>query len=112
MALRAGRMRHTITLQRRGTTKDGVGQQVETWTNLGKVVASIEPVRGREYFTASGENSDVTHDIRCRGRSDIAPKPYDRVSFGSRLFNIKSVIDVSERGSEWQLMCVELLSTT
>lgn len=108
----AGRMRHTVTLQRRSTTKDGVGQQVDTWTALGKVVASIEPVRGREYFTASGENSDVTHDIRCRARSDIAPKPFDRVLFGSRTFNIKSVIDVSEVGREWQLMVVELLSTT
>jgi SPP1 family predicted phage head-tail adaptor len=107
-----GRMRHTVTLQTRSTTKDAVGQQVDTWTTLGKVIASIDPVRGTEYFTASGENSDVTHKIVCRARNDITPRPYDRAVFGSRTFNIKAILDIAETGRYWEMMAVELLSTT
>jgi len=105
-------MRHSVTLQRRATTKDAMGQQVNTWTDLGTLIASVEPVRGREYLGASGEHSDVTHRINTRARPDFSPQPRDRLAFGSRYFNIKSVFDISERGREWEMMCVEEISTT
>lgn len=111
MVLRAGRMRHTLTLQRRATTKDAMGQQVNTWTDVGTYVASVEPVRGREYLGASGEHSDVTHRIFTRARSDMSPKPYDRFAFGSRYFNVKSVMDLAERGDQLEIMVVEEIST-
>lgn len=110
--MKPGRMVHLITMQRQATTVDAYGQQTRTWTNLGTSYASIEPVRGREYFQASGEKADVTHDIRLRAREDIALVPRDRIAFGSRYFDIRSVINVGERGREWQLMCTEALHTT
>jgi SPP1 family predicted phage head-tail adaptor len=105
-------MVHTVTLQRQATTVDATGQQARTWTNVFTSFASIEPVRGREYFQASGEKADITHDIRMRARTDKPIVPRDRVQFGSRYFDIKSIADVGERGREWQLMCIEVLHTT
>ena len=110
--MRAGRMRHSVTLQRQASTQDAWGQQTNTWTDLGTCFASIEPVRGREYFVASGEKANVTHELRMRARSDISPRPDDRVSFGTRNFDIQSVLNLSEHGREWVFMCIEDLHTT
>lgn len=105
MVLKAGKMRHRVTFQRQSTTKDAVGQLSQTWADIGARTASIEPLNGREYFNASGENSQVTTRIRLRYDATIGSvKPYDRVVHGSTVYDILSVINESERNRELILM--------
>jgi SPP1 family predicted phage head-tail adaptor len=94
-----------ITLQRRGTTQDTTGQVVETWTQLEQAWASIDPVSGREYFNASGERAEVTHKVSIWYGPTVAPR--DRLVYGSRVFDIRSVINVGERNRDLLLMCTE-----
>ena len=58
-----------------------------------------------EYFAAQSTQADVTHRIVLRFLSVIIPKM--RVKFGSRVFDILSIINVNERNRELQLMCRE-----
>jgi SPP1 family predicted phage head-tail adaptor len=94
-----------LTFQRRGTAQDASGQEVETWTDVTpQSWARILPVSGREYFNASGERAEVTHRIEINYRA-LAPR--DRAVYGSRVFDIKSVINVEERNRDLLLMCTE-----
>jgi SPP1 family predicted phage head-tail adaptor len=96
-----------VTIQRRGTTQDTAGQTVETWSDTGTVWGSIRPISGREYFAASGERAEVTHEIMLRYGITVAPR--DRVKHGTRLFDIKSVLNVDEMSRYLKLMCVEIV---
>ena len=102
-----------MTIQRQTTAKDGVGQLQDVWTEIATRRASLEPLNGREYFTASGENSDVTTRIRLRHDETVAVlKPYDRIIDESQspqvVYDIQSVINPRERDRELVLMCRRL----
>lgn len=103
--MEAGKLRHRVDLQRVAVTRDTHGDQVKTWTTLATVWASIEPLSGREFLSASQVMADVTARIKIRGGIDLTPK--DRVVFGSRVFDIRHVIDWGSRGVETHLMCTE-----
>lgn len=106
--MRAGKLRHSITIQQQSTTQDSYGQQVETWTNVATVWASVEPLRGKEYFESKQEKAEVTTKITMRYRDGILPKM--RVVFGSKTYDIQDVINLEERDRELHLMCLELVS--
>lgn len=102
-----GRRTSLVTIERRGSMKDSAGQLVETWTTLRQEWGLVESVSGREYFNASAERATVTHRIKVYGGSGVAPR--DRVTYGERVFDIKTVLDVDSRGTEQELMCLEVV---
>lgn len=104
--MRAGNLRHTVTIQQQVATKDALGQRTDSWTDLATRRASIEPLNGKEYFRADAEHADVTSRIRLRYDSALSGlKAHDRVLHGSIIYDIKSVINPSEKGREFVLMC-------
>ena len=103
--MQAGKMRHRITIQQATTAADTYGQPIETWSTYAERWASIEPIRGREYWDAHQVNAEVTTRIRIRSLSGVTPKM--RVSWNSQIFDIVSVIHVEQRNRETQLMCTE-----
>ncbi len=106
--MRAGQLRHKIKIQQKTTTKDSEGIPFETWTDFAAVWAAIEPLQGREFFSAQAVNAQVTTRIRIRYQAGISPTM--RVSYGTRVFDIQAVIDVEERHRELQLMCQEVIA--
>lgn len=109
--MRVGMMNSLVTFERRSTEQDNAGQQKDEWSVIGKRMASIEPLRGVEYFSRSGEHSDVSVRIRLRYDEQLNPLPDDRITFGTRRFNIGDVINTDTRNREMVLMCRELIST-
>jgi SPP1 family predicted phage head-tail adaptor len=110
--MQAGTLRNQVQLQRVTVAVDSHGDQTKTWATLATVWASIEPLSGREFLSASQTMSDVTVRIKVRGRTDIRLTPKDRVRFddpnhGERLFDIRHVVDWSSKGTDWHLMCTE-----
>lgn len=96
-----------VTIQSRTISQDAEGVPTETWANLATVWAAVEPISGREYFQAATVQSEVTARIRIRYRSGIVSNM--RVLYGSRVFEIVSVIDYQEEHRELQLMCKEVV---
>lgn len=105
--MQAGELRNRITIQKQVSTQDSFGQQVETWTDIATVWSNINPIAGREFFAAETVNSEITHKIRIRFRSDITPDM--RVVYQSRMFFIQTVINEYEKNTVLQLMCKELV---
>lgn len=103
----AGKLRHYVELQRRTTTLDRHGDQVQEWATIGRAWASIEQLSGREFMAATQAMSDITVRIRIRARLDLALTPKDRVRYGARTFDIRHIADWGDRGVEHQLLCVE-----
>jgi SPP1 family predicted phage head-tail adaptor len=106
--MQAGRLRHRITLQEERPTRDSYKAEVLGWVDVATVWAAVEPLRGREYFSAQQVNSEVSHRVTIRYRSGVTSAM--RVLFGSRVLQIDGVINVNEQNRELQLMCIEGVS--
>jgi SPP1 family predicted phage head-tail adaptor len=71
--MRAGLLRHRITLQRPVGTNDEWGEPSPLWEDVVSVAAAIEPISGREFFSAQQVQADVTTRITIRWRNGIEP---------------------------------------
>ncbi len=91
----AGTLRHRVTIERRSSGVDSVGQPVDTWTKSADVWASISPVTGNEFYIASGKRAEITHEIMLRHGVTLAPR--DRILFDSRVFDVVSILNSEER---------------
>ena len=108
--MRAGRLRHKVTLETQTTTKNSYGEFVDTWTEIAVRRCSIEPLMGREFYERSGEHSRMPTRIRIRHDATVATvKPYDRaVDYSTSpavVYDIESVQNPRERDRELVLMC-------
>ncbi len=107
MAIRAGKLRHKITIQQRSTERDEYGGVPDAWTDVATVRASVEPLQGREFYASQQMQAEVTTRFRIRYRSGV--KPAMRVRFNERSYDITSVINPDERNGELHLMAVEII---
>ena len=104
--MRAGELRHRITIQHLVEVIDQHNTPNMVWQDFATVWAAVEPIRGREYIQTKNTQSELTVRIRIRYYAGINATM--RVVYGSRMFNIADVIDIEERHKEMHLMCVEV----
>lgn len=102
MSITAGKLRHRIVIQQLAEGENDMGDIVQTWTDFAAVWASIEPLSGREYFSAQQVTSETTGRIRMRYRAGVLATM--RVLFGGQTYRILSVINPEERNIELELM--------
>ncbi len=105
--MRAGNLRHRITIQQLATVSDGTGGTTTTWQTFATVRAAIEPFTGGEYFDSQQTTSKISTRIRLRYLAGV--KPAMRVLYGSRVYNIEATINVEEKNQELQLLCTEVV---
>lgn len=105
--MRAGELRHRVTIQQPVESRNSFGEVTVTWQDVATVWAAIEPLRGREFWEARQTVAEMDVRIRIRYRSGITPKM--RVVWGSKVYDIESVIDVESRRKELHLMCREMV---
>lgn len=74
--IRSGRLRHTVIIQRPSGTEDALGQPDGNWVTLNTRRCGIEPLNGREFFAAQGENTSTTTRIRFRYEAGILKAGY------------------------------------
>lgn len=106
--MRLGPLRHRVTFQSRKTARDEYGQPVEGWDTVTTLWASIDPISGRELLTAQQVQTEVTHRIRCRYWTGLETS--QRIVFGARYFDIKSLINTREIGASLEILATEGLS--
>jgi len=104
--MRIGELRKQITIQAETPTPDGAGGYALGWMNIATVWANIEPLSGREIFTAQHLEGHVTHRVTMRYRSDITITSDMRFVYSNRVFNIRSVLNPDE-GNQWRELLVE-----
>jgi SPP1 family predicted phage head-tail adaptor len=107
--MKAGLLRQRITFQRRTSALNEYREAKDSWRTLVSVWASVEPISGREFFTAMQVQSDITTRIKCRYSSVVAGiKTQDRILHGKTVYDIRHPpIDVDMRHREMQFMCTQ-----
>lgn len=99
------KMRQRVTIQAVSGASDGQGGISETWADVATVWASIEPMSDYERFQAQQLQTNTTHKVMIRYYSGLTTK--HRLLFGSRVFNIKGILNLNEENAFMQLKCVE-----
>lgn len=103
--MRAGLLRHNVTIKRQDTTNRDASGEASGWVQYVALNASIEPLQGRELVAANAAYGLVTHRVRTRYYPGITSAM--RVYYGTRFFNIVAPLNTDERNRELVLMCVE-----
>jgi SPP1 family predicted phage head-tail adaptor len=106
--MRAGHLRYLVTIQSASVTAGADGDPSFDWDNPSTVASpwmAIEPLGGRELFSAQQVNADVSTRMVMRWQSGITPAM--RVVYGSRVFDIALVRDIGGRTRELEILAVE-----
>ncbi len=100
-----GALRHRVTIQEEVRVVDAEGDTTRTWTDVATTSVKIEPLKGLERLRAMQIEDSVTHKVTMRYRSGVIAA--QRLVFGTRTFNIRSVINREERNLWLELMVDE-----
>jgi len=103
--MRAGRLRHRITIQQPTTSTNAQGGKIKTWVDVATVWAGIEPISASESDQNHQLEPEVSVRIVMRYRSGITSDM--RIKFGSRYYKIIGIINPDERNKELQITAIE-----
>ncbi|MDH5612212.1 MAG: phage head closure protein [Gammaproteobacteria bacterium] len=102
--MKAGTLRHLVSLQSATKTEGDYGEDTETWTQYAAPRAAIVPLRGAEFYAAQQVNAEINVKIIIRYRADV--KASHRVVFGSITYEIAAPpINPQMKNIELHLMC-------
>lgn len=103
------RLKHRVTIQEAVQTTDGAGGFSTSWSDADTVWAEIMPFASRsttqERLVAEQLEAQQRYRITIRYLSGVDAGM--RIQYGSRLFDILSVVNVQERGEVLELFCLE-----
>ena len=103
--MRAGRLRHRITIQEPASTVGGLGEKLKSWADVATVWAAIEPLRGREFFESHQRESEATTVITIRYRSGLTHSM--RINFGSKYYKIDDILNPDERNRYLEIIAID-----
>jgi len=106
MKLRAGKLRHRLTLQRKSESRTSTGDVVTTWVTDSTVWGAIEPIIGnREYLAASQTQNEVMVMIMIRYHATIDATW--RILNDGKYYSIQGIQNEYERDRMMVLMCAQ-----
>lgn len=105
--MKAGDLRHRITIQHPDYTQDPVtGEMTPSWVELAKTWASVEPLSTREFIAAAANQSKVSARIVIRYRAGIDATM--RILHRDKVYNVEGVLADKVSGLEYlTLPCSE-----
>ena len=100
----AQRLRHVVSIRQRATDQNGYGENAGDWTDLlTDIRATVTPISGRERIKNAANLSEFDALVKLRYRDGIEPQM--RVLFRGKLYEIVSVVNVTERDRCIELLC-------
>lgn len=104
----AGDFRHRITLTASVASQDSAGELILTYSGYAIKWASVRPMQGSELINAQQISAVVTHKVRIRYNDTV--KPLDRITFGTRTFDIVSILNYQEKNIYQDILCKEVVT--
>lgn len=101
MSLKAGKLRHRITIQKKVRTQDSTtGAMVLSWVSLATgVPAAVDPLSAREFIASQAMTSEVQARITIRYRDDVDASM--RVLHRGKIYVIKGVLSDNKSGLDY-----------
>ena len=104
--MRAGHLRHRVTIEQNTPTRNGKGEEIDSWAPFGGPrYAAVIALTGREAFNAQQRYAEAELRIEMRYFPGVTAKM--RVSFDGRLFDILQVASVGSPRRETHLLVKE-----
>ncbi len=100
--MRASKLRHLLTIEQVTETQNSYGEPVPSWSELARVYGSLEPLQGRELFSVSMVDNEITSKAVIRYRDDVTPKM--RVKFRDEYYQIKVIRNLGTKDRELELL--------
>lgn len=110
--MRISKLQQRITIQRRSSTLDAYGQEINSWSDIGTVWAEVKPLSGREKMRTNAMvvESQISHQVTVRYSTLFLPSTTAdawRILFGARIFNITASWNVDEADKTIIFDCTE-----
>lgn len=93
--MKAGRMDRRLVIESQSATTDDLGHQINSWSTLATVWATIEPVSGGEAIKLGADIPDSLIKVFIRYRTDITTR--HRLNYQSRQWDIKYVREIGRK---------------
>lgn len=106
--MRAGELRHRISLQSPSKTRSATGAEVITYATVATVWAKIETVRSDEIMDQQRAGATATHKMTIRHRTDI--KPTWQVVWGGRTLRVDAPVIADNVNRSLTLVCTEVVN--
>ncbi len=103
--MRVGSLRNLVIIEEYVETVSSYGGTVKTWSEYGRAWAAINALRGDEKYISAEKQATSTHQMTIRFLDGVNPKM--RVVFGTRIFEIVSVINPGEWDKRMNLIVTE-----
>lgn len=104
--VRAGLLRHRVTIQQQVSDTDEWGQPVDTWNDVDTVWGEVRDLQGREFMESrQAPGGEITTRVRIRYRGDMTRQK--RIVTSGRVLEIESVLEPTGRSELLELMCRE-----
>ena len=100
-----GKMRYRVKVENATNTRDAGGGLSQSYSPVTTIYANIKPMNANSIYRQWIVQEKVTHEVTIRYMKNISTN--SRVSYGSRNFNIKGIINVDERDRFLKLLCEE-----
>ena len=98
--MRAGCLRHHITIERRVETQDDDGDPVVTWeTFAANVPAEVMPMSAKELMAAQAMQSEQVARIKIRWMDGLDASM--RITYDGKRYNIAGFVPDPRSGREW-----------
>lgn len=99
--MRAGNRQWLIQIERKTSTTDGYGGEVDTWTPFITEWAAVNYGTGNERRVAAQESATLTATFRIRDSEDArSVGPLDRISFDLGVWDIVSSVPYGREGRD------------
>lgn len=107
--MKAGSLRHRVTIQQRADTQSSMGGMTEAWsTYAADVPAEIVPLSGREFVAAGAQRGEIIARIMVRYDSGLTEQM--RVVFEGKTYPIHAILSDSTFRRHMSLMVSEGLT--
>lgn len=108
--MRAGQLRHRVTIQAPSITKNERGAEVPSWVDVATVYADVRTPNGRERTANEQVVANLTHIVTMRYRADVLPT--HRLKWGTRVFSLIAAPDPDNRRKTLVCQCQETVGET
>ena len=108
--MKAGLMRHRVTIQQPTLLPDGMGGGTYTWSNVATVWANVTTTNPASSLNIEEQTSDQFRSVQyyivvMRYRGNLQTNM--RLIYRGRVLQILSIVDINERQWELRLYCRE-----
>lgn len=101
----SAQMNKTLIIQQKMTVGRGINR-TEDWTEVCSVFGSIRPISASEIIRSGREEMKTSHRIRIWYREGL--NSHMRIMYGTRLFEINSIINIDERSRVIEILTTEV----